>query len=63
MNLIVDTDVLTCGLLVDNSAEDDGDGAAPNQAEPRDLSVNLTEEERQKVACGELPYPAWHQLH
>jgi hypothetical protein len=32
MNLIVESDVLTRGLLAGNSAENDGDGAGPNQA-------------------------------
>src|ERR1019366_773534 len=54
MSLIVDADVLTRGLLVGNSAEDDGNGAGLSQAEPRDPSVNLTDEERQYVAYGEV---------
>ncbi len=63
MNLIVEADVLTRGLLVGNGAEDDGDGTGSSQARPSDSGVNLSGEERQKVEDGELPYTARHQLH
>jgi len=62
MNLIVEADVLTRGLLVGNGVEDDG-GAGPSQAGPSDPSVNLTDEERLKVEEGELPYLPRRQLH
>lgn len=56
MNLIVEADVLTRGLLVGIEAEDDGNQAGSG---PSDPGVNLSEEERRKVEDGELPYPAW----
>jgi hypothetical protein len=60
MNLIVEADVLTRGLLVGNGAEDDGDRAGSSQAGPSDSGVNLSEEERRKVEDGEfLYYLAW----
>jgi hypothetical protein len=59
LNLIVEADVLTCGQLVGNGADDDGDHAGSSQTAPSDSGVNLTEEERRKVEDGELPYPAW----
>jgi hypothetical protein len=63
VNRIVEADVLTRGLLMGNSAEDDGDGAGPSEAGPSDPSVNLTDEEKQKVEEGELLYLARRQLH
>ena len=64
VNLIVEADVLTRGLLVGNGADnDDGDDAGPSQAGQSDSSVNLSDEERQKVEDGKLPYLARHQLH
>jgi hypothetical protein len=63
MNLIVEADVLTRGLLVGNGAEGEGDGAGPSQAGSSDPSVNLTDEERQKVEDGESPYLAWCRLY
>jgi ubiquitin carboxyl-terminal hydrolase MINDY-1/2 len=56
-NLIIEVDVLTRGLLVGNSAENDGDGAGPSHFEPSDPSVILADEERQNVEDGELPVP------
>jgi hypothetical protein len=58
MNLIVEADVLTRGLLVGNDAEDHRDRAGSSQAGPSDSGVNLSEEERRKVEDGELPYLA-----
>ncbi len=58
MNLIVEADVLTRGLLMGNGVEDDWDGAGPSQAGPSDSGVNLSEGERRKVEDGELPYLA-----
>ncbi|KAF8493940.1 hypothetical protein F5888DRAFT_1720636 [Russula emetica] len=49
MNLIVEADVLTRGLLVGNGAEDDAERAGSSQAGPSDSGVNLSEEERRKV--------------
>ena len=63
VNLIVEADVLTRGLLVGNGVEDDGDRAGSSQAGSSDSGVNLSEEERRKVEDGELSYPAWSQLH
>ena len=63
VNLIVEADVLTRGLLVGNGAENDNDGAGPSQAGQSDPSVNLSDEERQKVEDGKLPYLARHQLN
>ena len=57
MNLIVEADVLTRGLLVGNDTEDDGDCASSSRAEPGDSGVNLSEEEKRKVEDGELSYP------
>ena len=59
MNLIVEADVLTRGLLVGNGPEDDGNRAGPSRDEPGDSGVNLSEEERRKVEDGELAYLAW----
>ena len=59
MNLIVEADVLTRGLLVGNGAEDGENCAGSSQAGPSDPGINLSEEERRKVEDGELPYPAW----
>ena len=53
MNLIVEADVLTSGLLVGTGNADDGDGAGPSQAGPSNSSVNLTDKEREKVEDGE----------
>jgi hypothetical protein len=63
VNLIVEADVLTRGLLVGNDADNDGDDAGPSRAGQSDPSVNLSDEERQKVEDGKLPYLARHQLH
>lgn len=63
VNLIVEADVLTRGLLVGNGVEDGEDGAGPSQARHEQPGVNLTDEERQKVEDGKLPYLARHQLH
>ncbi|KAH9954901.1 hypothetical protein BC827DRAFT_1142462 [Russula dissimulans] len=49
MNLIVEADVLTRGLLMGNGTEEDGDGAGPSQAGPSNSNINLTDEERRKV--------------
>jgi len=49
MNLMVEADVLTRGLLMGNGAGDDWDGPGPSQAGPSDSGVNLSEEERRKV--------------
>ena len=57
MNLIVEADVLTRGLLMGNGTEGDGGGAGSSQAGPSDSGVNLSEEERRKVEDGELPHP------
>jgi hypothetical protein len=59
MNLIVEADVLTCGLFVGNGVEDDGDHAGSSWAGPSDSGINLSAEERRKVGDGELSYPAW----
>lgn len=59
MNLIVEADVLTRGLLVGNGAEDDGERGGSSQAGPSDSGVNLSEEEMRKVEDGGLTYPAW----
>lgn len=59
VNLIVEADVLTTGLLVGNGAEDDADCASSSQAGPSESGVNLSEEETRNVEDGELPYPAW----
>jgi hypothetical protein len=59
VNLIVEADVLTRGLLVGNGVEDDADCASSSQAGPSDSGVNLSDEEMRKVEDGELPYPAW----
>jgi len=56
MNLMVEADVLTRGLLMGNGAGDDWDGPGPSQAGPSDSGVNLSEEERRKVEDGELSY-------
>ena len=61
MNLIVEADVLTRGLLMGNGTEGDGGGAGFSQAGPSDSGVNLSEEERRKVEDGELPHP-WGKL-
>jgi hypothetical protein len=53
MNLIVEADVLTRGLLVGTSITEDGDGAGHSQAGPSGSNINLTDEERQKVEDGE----------
>ena len=63
MNLIVEADVLTRGLLVGNGAQGDEDGAGSSQAGPSDSGVNLSEEERRKVEDGELPNSPLGQLH
>jgi hypothetical protein len=59
MNLIVEADVLTRGLLVGADADQGGDDAVPSQARPSHTNINLTEEERWKVEDGkyhvELP--------
>lgn len=53
MNLIVEADVLTSGLLVGTSNVAYIDGAGPGQAGPSNSNINLTDEERQKVEDGE----------
>jgi len=53
VNLIVEADVLTRGLLVGNGTEEDGNGAGPSQAGPSNSNINLTDEERRKVEDGE----------
>lgn len=53
MNLIVEADVLTSGLLVGTCNAEDGDGAGPSRAGPSNSNINLTDEERQKVEDGE----------
>ena len=52
MNLIVEADVLTSGLLVSTGNTEDGDDAGSSQAGPSNSNINLTEEERQKVEDG-----------
>ena len=53
VNPIVEADVLTRGLLVGNDTEEDGNGAGPSQAGPRNSNINLTDEERRKVEDSE----------
>jgi len=53
VNLIVEADVLTRGMLVgDGNADNDG-GAGPSQAGSSSSNINLTDEERRKVEDGE----------
>jgi ubiquitin carboxyl-terminal hydrolase MINDY-1/2 len=52
MNLIVEADVLTRGLLVGADADQDGDDAGPSHAGPSHPNINLTEEESRKVEDG-----------
>ncbi|KAI9454809.1 hypothetical protein F5148DRAFT_1277295 [Russula earlei] len=49
VNLIVEADVLTRGLLVGNGAEENRDGVGPSQTGPSNSNINLTDEERKKV--------------
>jgi len=44
VNLIVEADVLTCGLLVGNYTEEDRGGASPGQTGPSDSNINPTDE-------------------
>jgi len=50
VNLIVEADVLTRGLIVGNYTDEDEDGPGPSQVGP---SINLTDEERRRVKDGE----------
>ncbi|SRR6266702_1050359 len=50
VNLIVEADVLTRGLLVSGSAGGDGGGGGAGPSSP---NINLTDEERRKVEDGE----------
>jgi hypothetical protein len=52
MNLIVEADVLTHGLLVGANADQGGDDVVPSQAGPSHTNINLTEEEKWKVKGG-----------
>ncbi|KAH9954217.1 hypothetical protein BC827DRAFT_1272783 [Russula dissimulans] len=49
VNLIVEADILTRGLLVDSCTEEDGDSAGSGQARPSNSNINLTDEERREV--------------
>src|ERR1700761_327132 len=53
VNLIVEADVLTRGLLV---GDGDGDGEGVGPSSP---NINLTDEERRKVEDGEHPISVW----
>lgn len=55
MNLIVEADVLTRGLLVGDNIDQGGDGSGSSSqaAGPSHSNINLTDEERQKVEDGE----------
>jgi ubiquitin carboxyl-terminal hydrolase MINDY-1/2 len=56
VNLIVEADVLTRGLLVGDNVDQDGDGSGPSSqaaAGPSHTNINLTDEEKQKVEDGE----------
>ncbi|KAI0290353.1 hypothetical protein BC826DRAFT_913221 [Russula brevipes] len=49
VNLIVEADVLTRGLLVGTGVVQDGNGEGPSQAGPSNSNIHLTDEERKKV--------------
>jgi hypothetical protein len=53
VNLIVEADVLTRGMLVGNGNADDDGGAGPSQAGSSSSNINLTDEEMRKVEDGE----------
>ena len=58
LNMIVEADVMTCGLLISNPAENDGDGTGLSQAGQSNTIVSSTTEEKHKIEDGELRYPA-----
>jgi ubiquitin carboxyl-terminal hydrolase MINDY-1/2 len=63
VNLIVEADVLTRGLLVGADADrDDADDAGPSEAGPSHSNVDLTDEERRKVEDGEYPLEPRHSV-
>ncbi|KAH9954221.1 hypothetical protein BC827DRAFT_1272800 [Russula dissimulans] len=49
VNLIVEADILTRGLLIDSCTKEDGDSAGSGQARPSNSNINLTDEERREV--------------
>jgi hypothetical protein len=53
VNLIVEADVLTRGLLVGTGVVQDGNGEGSSQAGPSNPNIHLTDEERKKVEDGE----------
>jgi hypothetical protein len=53
VNLIVEADILTRGLLIDSCTKEDGDSAGSGQARPSNSNINLTDEERREVDDGE----------
>lgn len=59
VNLIVEADVLTRGLLVGADADQGEAEAGPSQAESSQSNINLTEEEGRKVEDGEYPPFFW----
>jgi len=53
VNLIVEVDVLTRGLLVGTGVVQDGDSEGPSQAGPSNSIIHLTDEEMKRVEDGE----------